>query len=98
MNNDKFQKLLRLIPEGEEHAVSMSTLSSILGIKSRVLRSLIVEARRAGNIICSNDNGYFLPANNDELLRYYRLVTARMCTTSSCLKPVRRKLREEKAI
>ncbi len=58
---------------GEEHAVPMRYLKSILHCDSRTIRLMIEEERRQGVLILSNNiSGYYLAKNEDEIKRFTR--------------------------
>lgn len=87
--NGAFKRLLAFIPEGEDNAISMYALSSFLGLSERQTRKIVELARLDGNVICSNDSGYFVPETVEELLRYERRVRARIRTAFKTLEPVK---------
>ncbi len=68
--------LLDLIPHGEENAVSMKTLASVLNIECRSVRQMVLDARIKGAVICSSSAGYFQPETHEELFRYVQIVKA----------------------
>ena len=63
--------ILVLIPEGKENAVSNKELQKILNLPRREVSRLIHEARLNGAVICSNNHGYYAPANDQELIDGY---------------------------
>ncbi len=88
----KYAFLKALIPEGEDNAVLGKDIENALRIDVRQRYALIEDARKAGCIICSCNNGYFRPENNDEMLRYYLTARKRAITILATLKTARRKL------
>lgn len=64
--------ILSVIPTGRENAISMREIAAVLGLDStRLVRKLINEARTDGALICSGDNGYWFPANLEEVRDSY---------------------------
>lgn len=61
-----FLKVTALLPSAESDAVSMSDLACLMDISERDLRSLVERMRRDGIAVCSSDNGYWLPADDDK--------------------------------
>ncbi|MCR5235530.1 MAG: hypothetical protein K6E53_16745 [Lachnospiraceae bacterium] len=88
IDKKRLQLLLKVLPEGEDNAISLETLSRYFGVTERDIRSLILNARQNGYMICSlpsEQKGYYLPANNFELLRCYRMFRKRAESTASIL-------------
>ena len=81
--------LLSAIPRGEQNARSMRDLARYLGVDRRAVRRVVNEARIAGCIICSSDNGYFLPEDAEDVLRHYRRAMCGVNTTLAALEPER---------
>lgn len=88
MNIDK------LIPRGAENAVPMVDLAKVSGLSERGVRKTIEQLRRNGSVICSNDNGYYLPDNLLELRDYISRMSKRAETTFLCLQSARALLRK----
>lgn len=91
---DKWQWLVMFIPTGEREAVSMSHLARTLAVSQRELRRSIEQARRAGNLICSSEKGYFIPETLDELKAYAHRTRERARTNRACLAPFLRRIRQ----
>lgn len=91
----KYRKLLDNIPLGEDKAISMSGLSSILCITERETRKLVEKCRMSGNIICATEAGYFIPETMEELCRFHNRMNARISTCRKSLVPVKNVLIEE---
>ena len=72
--------LTESIPAGEAEAVSMQHLARVLDIGERELRREVENARRAGILICSSKNGYFMPETIHELKAYARRAEKRAKT------------------
>ena len=86
------EALLELIPYSPNR-VSMTTLSNYLGCTEREVREYVKTARIAGEIIGSDQRGYYLPIEADELARHYRMAYRRAISTHRTLKQERRFLR-----
>ena len=94
MRHDKktMDKLYEAIPEGENNAVSVYTLCKYFDVSERVMKSLILRARQNGYIICSlpsEQKGYYVPVDDKELLRCYRMFKKRWEATDSILQIMR---------
>ena len=90
--------LTAVIPAGRAEAVSMTYLASIFGISKRELRKNIEDARKAGNLICSCDRGYFMPETMTEIKEYAKRTKARIRTGGQCLVPFLREIRRAEGI
>ena len=99
-NNSNRRRIQAFLLEGEENALPMRELARCAGISERRLRQLIERERRAGEIILSSDNGYFLPDPDNacmEIRRYIRRVDARMRSTREAARPTKLALKELEA-
>lgn len=86
--------LIDLIPTGRAAAISMRNLANILGVDERKTRQYVMRARMDGAIICSDENGYFIPTTREELQTYYNTVAKRQKSTAIAIAACRRKLKE----
>ena len=84
----KHDRLMMMIPHGEENAVSMRELARLCSASPREVRKMVEVARCDGMIIASSDQGYFIPESKEELLAYYRCVKCRIATAIKTLRPV----------
>ncbi len=82
-------ELYSLLPEGIDKAVSMQRLADITGTTARQVRREIFNLRLAGKIIAGDSNGYYIPANEAELLAYYRTALARGMATMASIESAR---------
>ncbi len=64
------EKIIAVMPIGEESGMSLDNLTLISGLSSRATRLTIEKLRRDGEVICSSEKGYYYPADADELRRY----------------------------
>ena len=55
---------------GAENAVSLSMMCRYVSLPERETRAEIERMRRSGAVICSSEQGYFLPARRSELEAY----------------------------
>lgn len=97
MTSNSFKLLLSMIPEGSGNAVSMDSLSGLLGVTPRIIRQHIHNARCAGHVIAGTDEGYFVPETLPELRRYIRQTERRGRSTFAGLVAARRLLKEWEA-
>ena len=91
---DGWKWLTDTIPEGARDAVSMRHLAKVHNLSERKMRLAVERARRAGILICSGDNGYFMPETLDEIMDYTHRAKARVKTGSECLMPFLHRIRE----
>ena len=73
--------------------IRMKSLSQIRGEDERLTRKRVADARIAGEIIASDDEGYYIPTEAAEIAAYYRRHRKRAMTTLKGLKAVRKALR-----
>lgn len=67
-----------LLSHGQENATCLKDLEAITGIEGRTIRAMIEKERRSGVPILSDTvNGYFLPANQEEVAQFMRLMKLR---------------------
>ncbi len=94
-------KIFDLLPEGQENAVSRKDLATITGLNDRELRREIASERREGALIISSSdtkhNGYFRPANADELRRFVVSMTNRGKRTFAAVAEARKVLKRIEA-
>ena len=90
------EMLMKLIPEGEDNAVSGAYLSSRLGVSDRRLRSAIEAARAKGLLICNaqDGRGYYQSHDIAALKRQYQQDTSRAMAILKRRKPLRDYLKE----
>lgn len=90
MKNENIDILLSVLPTGEGNAISGDSLVATLNFSSvRQLQKMIARARLSGEVICSCDNGYFLPENRSEIERFYRTTRRKAVSTLAILKSAR---------
>ena len=81
------------IPIGQRDAVSMSHLARVHHLSDRKMRREVEKARKAGNLICSSDKGYFMPETIADVREYAHRAGERIRTGRACLKPFLQELR-----
>lgn len=59
-NNQPYDILLNLIPEGKENAVHLEALAKQTGRETRTVKEMIKQLRRQGMPILSNVGGYWI--------------------------------------
>lgn len=80
-------KITDFLMTGKENAIPMIDLAAATNIPERSLRQEILEARLRGELIISNEQGYFLPADHEEIREYVIKRKAFIKTASAALKP-----------
>ena len=81
------EELLQILPTGKENGIKNDDLQKILGTDKRGVSLQIQRARMDGAVICSGNNGYFLPADAAEVEEFYNIMHARCISLLSALKP-----------
>ena len=62
-----------LLMRGQENAIPLRQIVKLTGINGRVVRGMISEERLNGTpILSDNATGYYLPASEDEKVRFIR--------------------------
>ena len=80
-------KITDFLLVGRKNATSMTDLAHIADIPERSLRFEILQARIAGELICSCDQDYFLPESVDDIREYVISRKAYLKTANKALKP-----------
>lgn len=81
-NENREFNIVDILGKGAAHAISAKTISAMTGFQERAITSMVMAKRRAGVIICSNGDGYFLPETEDE-------ITATICNLKSREREIR---------
>ncbi len=89
-------KILMILPEGKDNAISADALLTILNLKSkRELQLKIAQERKAGALILSSTSGgYYTSKNRVEVAEFVRTLENRAKHTFLAIKTARRFLRE----
>ena len=82
-----------LLP-GEGSAISMDDLARITNLPERAVRREILQAREAGELICSSEKGYFLAEDEAEIRAFVMSRKASIQSTQLSLKPFIRALKQ----
>lgn len=61
---------------GKESAVKQVDLCHRCGMKSSELKKVVQTERRNGALICSDNRGYYLPAERGETVAFYKATRA----------------------
>lgn len=83
------QELFKLLGQGKTNAISSAQLAAYFCTDQRGLRQIVRDARVEGLIICSGVDGYFLPTNREEVLKWYWTAHAKAISGLEPLKPAR---------
>lgn len=83
--------ILDCIPPSPDR-VSRDELSRMFDVPVREIQRCVTNARLDGEIIGSDERGYFIPQKPQEMAAFYRTHRARAMTTLKSLKAVRRAL------
>lgn len=79
------------LSHGAHNAISAAELCRLIGVQDhRKLRYYVERERRAGEMILSDEGGYYLPDKDTDVGRaeVARYIAARMCTAQSIIKTV----------
>lgn len=69
--------IAELLERGAENAIKASKLQEQTGHDRRTIYALIERERDAGELICANGSGFYLPANKGEIDDFYKRYTAK---------------------
>ena len=83
---------LNTIPTKKEEAVHMATLAVWWGTTTRGVRKIVEELRNAGNIIITNEDGYYVATDVDEVKEFYEKTRAKAIGTLRNAKLIRQYL------
>lgn len=64
-------RLINKLPIGEENAKHLNELASEQGITPREYQHILNDTRKLGFIVCSSNNGIFLPNTENEIKAFY---------------------------
>lgn len=82
--------VLDFVSYGKRNALHASELAALTGcVNTRILRSQIAREREAGAVICSSADGYYRPANREELQEFIRSIEAHSRSCFRMLKSAR---------
>ena len=87
-----YDYLLALIPKGKENAVSNEALQGLLHQTRREVSQTIHDARMDGMIICSGNQGYYIPETDAELLEGYDTLWSMSISVLASLKTMRKEI------
>lgn len=93
---DKTLKIMDVLPEGKNNAISTEALTRMLQLRSkRELQKLIERERKAGALILSSTTGgYYTSHNRAEVQEFCRTLESRAKHTFLAMRAARRFLRE----
>ena len=80
-------KIADFLLTGKKNAISMADLAHVANIPERSVRFEILQARINGELICSCEQGYFLPESVDDIREYVISRKAFLKTAGKALKP-----------
>ena len=80
-------KIADFLLTGKRNAISMTDLAHVVNIPERSVRFEILQARINGELICSCEQGYFLPESVDDIREYVISRKAFLKTAGKALKP-----------
>lgn len=80
-------KISEFLSYGEGQAVSLDELSISTGLSERAVKAEVLRARISGELILSNERGYFLPADEYELRSYVNSRKSYLKTAHAALNP-----------
>ena len=83
---------MEFIPMGRANAISLHDLCIKVGLESSEMKERIKDARIAGYVIASCNQGYFIPASDGELIAYYTAHKKRALTALVSTEPIRKML------
>ena len=86
--------IVELLPKGKENAISTANLAKAVGVSNvRELRKLVANERKAGEIIASSNNGYFIPADIKEIEEFVHTLDSKARSIMVALQSARKLLK-----
>lgn len=86
--------ILSVLRTGKDNYTSTEYLEHITGLSKRDVRRVVEDLRRHGAVIISDNSGYYLPENADELARFVRKEEKRAKSVLYTLKSARQLLKK----
>ena len=80
-------KIKDFLLTGRKNAISSTELCCVTNLPERAVQKEVLEARLRGELIISDDAGYYLPADESEIREYAIRRKAYIATASKALKP-----------
>ena len=68
--------IAELLEIGAQNAKTSRRIEQETGLEKRSIQLIVEKERDAGAFICANQNGYFLAANREEVIDFYKRYTA----------------------
>lgn len=65
--------IVSLLNRGKENAVTSAELAELTGLDLRTVRGLIEDARNTGVLIAASNDGYFIPATEQEAAMWLKM-------------------------
>ena len=95
---DKIFKIVDILPEGKNNAISAEALTRMLQLRSkRELQKRIERERKAGALILSSSaGGYYTSHNREEVQEFCKTLESRAKHTFLAMRPARKFLKETK--
>lgn len=86
--------IVDLLPRGKENAISTTALLQVSGAANvRELRKMVANERKAGEIIASSNNGYFIPADLKEIEEFVHTLDSKARSIMVALQSARKLLK-----
>ena len=87
-------RIEEILTVGERNAVSLRHLAKVLQVTEREVRRMVLRARCEGVPILSSNQGYFLPEDESEILRFVRARLKAIRTSAAAIHFLQRRLKE----
>lgn len=83
----KIVNLIDLLSVGESNAITGKTLAKLLGWSERDVTICVNALRKQGELICSGTNGFWLPADDEDIKAFVRQMNGRIADMRKATKP-----------
>lgn len=87
MKKNKPLILTDYLSVGEDNAITAKDLASLLGWNERDITIHINALRKKGEFICSGANGFWLPADDEDIKGFVRQMRSRIVDMEKAMKP-----------
>lgn len=89
-DSNTINKLISLLPTGEENAVHQKELANYMGVDCCTLKKIIQGARKDGYKIISSQQGYFKPKDKAEIIKFINHMSKQAATRYGSITKLKR--------
>lgn len=79
--------LLDCLSAGKANSIKTKELATLLNTNERCITIAVNALRKRGEIICSDANGFYLPADDEDIKDFVKMMRSRMLDMQLATKP-----------